>query len=281
MGANSKKTPITIGIVPVSALSAECRIESILSKIRNTPEGGNLQGIIEPIWSKTMESELRLSWLKEMIERKLVVRDIESFGRNTTQKFRSESSRSEELGREALIELMRVKLADERRYYRECKKIREKVRDIVREKIGRRAYDKLMRKLKDKVDFHKRELKKKYVAKTELLSRNREEEILTKLEEVPLGLESFSGSKVFSRGEMEEMKPEKQRVDLIGEVQIDEDERSILELNPKFAVLKKICIEDMEQDIEICNAKLRYERRRSEEILREREIYESEYGEVR
>ena len=32
MGANSKKTPITIGIVPVSALSAECRIESILSK---------------------------------------------------------------------------------------------------------------------------------------------------------------------------------------------------------------------------------------------------------
>ena len=54
----------------------------------------------------------------------------------------------------------------------------------------------------------------------------------------------------------------------------------ILELNPKFAVLKKLCLEDMEQDVEICKAKLRYEKRRRDEIIREREIYETEYGEV-
>ena len=55
---------------------------------------------------------------------------------------------------------------------------------------------------------------------------------------------------------------------------------SILELNPKFAVLKKLSTEEMEQDIEICNAKLRYEKRRKDEIIREKEIYETEYGEV-
>ena len=46
------------------------------------------------------------------------------------------------------MELMRVKLVDEKRYYRECKKIRERLRDTVREKTGRRSYDNLMRKLK-------------------------------------------------------------------------------------------------------------------------------------
>ena len=101
--------------MPVSALSAECRIESILSKIRNTPEGGNLQGIIESIWSKTMESELRLSLLKEIIERKLVVRDILIFSNSIEGKLRTDSSREDEIGREALLDLMRVKLIDERR----------------------------------------------------------------------------------------------------------------------------------------------------------------------
>ena len=81
---------------------------------------------------------------------------------------------------------MRVKLVDEKRHYRECKKNREKIRDIVRRKLGRRGYDILMRKLKLKLDYHKRELEKKYAAKTKILERDREKEILAKLEETPV-----------------------------------------------------------------------------------------------
>ena len=207
------KTPSRQSSVPVSALCAESRIRDISLKIKNTPLGGDLLGIVKPTWIKAMESETRMTWLKTMIDRKLVVRDIESFGKNTTEKFRAESSRKEEIGRETLLELMKVKYIDEKRYYRECKRIREKIRDIVRETIGRRAYDRLIKKLKDNVELQKRKLEKKYASKTK-------------------------------------------------------------------AVLKRLCLEDMEHDVEICKAKLRYEKRRRDEIIREREIYETEYGEV-
>ena len=102
--------------VLVSALCAESRLESLSLKIKNTPLGGDLLGIIKPTWLKALESETRIAWLRNMLDRKLVVRDLESFGRNTTEKLRAESSRKEELGREAILELMRVKLVDEKRY---------------------------------------------------------------------------------------------------------------------------------------------------------------------
>ena len=202
-----------------------------------------------------------------MLDKKLVLRDLVAFSKNSTEKLRTESSRRDELGREAILDLMRIKMVDERRYYRECKRVRERIRDIVPEKIGKRGYDNLMRKLKIKIEAQKRELKKKYASKTEILEKQREKNVLAKLEEIPVGLEKYSRSKVFSRAEMEKMQPVEQKVETIGKVKIDEDESSILRLNPKFAVLKKLVIEDMEHDIEICNAKLRYEKRRRNEII--------------
>ena len=77
--------------VPVSALCAESRLESLSLKIKNTPLGGDLLGIIKPTWLKALESETRIAWLRNMLDRKLVVRDLESFGRNTTEKLRAES----------------------------------------------------------------------------------------------------------------------------------------------------------------------------------------------
>ena len=270
--------PNSSGYVPASALSADSKVGNIALKIKDTPLGGDLLGIIKPTWMKAMESETRIAWLKDMIERNLVVRDIESFGKSSNEKLRAESSRNEELGRDALMELMRVKFIDEKRYYRECKKTRENVRNMVRQKLGRRRYDNLMNRLKMKIEFRKREIEKKYAAKTRTIEKDREEEILAKLEEVPVGLEEYAGSKIFSRAEMEKLVEIKQKVNVIGKVKIDEDESSILELNPKFAVTKKLCLEDMEHDIEICNAKLRYERRRKEEMIQEKEIYEADYG---
>ena len=57
------------------------------------------------------------------------------------------------------------------------------------------------------------------------------------------------------------MKPEKQRHKLVGDIKLDEDELSILDLNPKFAILWKLEHIEVEQDIEICLAKIRYERK--------------------
>ena len=67
--------------VPESAHSAESRSSNTILKIQNTPIGGSLLGTIKPTWIKAMESETRIAWLKDMLDRKLVVRDIESFGK--------------------------------------------------------------------------------------------------------------------------------------------------------------------------------------------------------
>ena len=84
--------------VPVSALCAESRINDIYSKIVNTLDRGALLCIIKAVGTKTMESEIRIAWLASMTDGKLVVRKLESIGRNNSDKFRAESSRDDELG---------------------------------------------------------------------------------------------------------------------------------------------------------------------------------------
>ena len=66
--------------VPLSALSADSKIHQLKCKIDETPEGGKLLGVLEPIWMKVTESEVRIAWLSEMLDRKLVAKDIEIFG---------------------------------------------------------------------------------------------------------------------------------------------------------------------------------------------------------
>ena len=154
---------------------------------------------------------------------------------------------------------MRVKYIDESRNLREKKRIRETIRDWIRKRIGRRKYNKLIEKIGASMEQRKKELKEKYSRKTEHIKKLRDKEIIEKLVNVPIGLEDFSGCKIFNKREMEEMEPEKVDIKVIGKVKLDEDELSILSLNPKFAILRKLETIEIEQDIEISLAKMRYE----------------------
>ena len=100
--------------MPNSTLSLESRILDAKLKLMSTPIGGNLQGIVKPMWMKTFESDVRLAWLRDMLEKKLVVRNIEKLGHIIEENLRVESTREEELSREILVELMRVKSIDEK-----------------------------------------------------------------------------------------------------------------------------------------------------------------------
>ena len=205
-GRNHQTAP---GLMPVSAHSADCKIVDLHSKITATPEGGKLQGILQPIWTKAVESEQRLNWLREMIEKNIVVRDIQHFGENLTEQLRAESSREEEIERDSLLELMKVKYNDEKRYHRECVRIREETKDLLKKKLGRGKYKTIIGKIKKKEERRRNELKTKYRDKTKHLETEREEELKEKMEKVPAGLEEFSNCKVFHRIEMENMTKKK------------------------------------------------------------------------
>ena len=111
-------TPICKRQVPASALCADSNIMELKLTLKNTPAGGPLLGILTPIWKKTLESEQRIEWLKGMLDRKLLVRDLEILGCSLNEKLRTESAKDQEKEREIIVELMRIKYIDEKRNYR-------------------------------------------------------------------------------------------------------------------------------------------------------------------
>ena len=178
--------------MPASVLYTESTIIESKLKINSTPkdDGGSVLGILKPLWQKALESELRIGFIRNMLERDLVMRDIMKFGQIVEEKLRAESSKDEELGRKTLIEIMKVKLTDEKRCYREHKKIREAIRDYVRRKFGRKYYNTLLEKMKPSLERRRGDLREKYKNKIEHLAAHRESEKREKLEIVPLGLEN-------------------------------------------------------------------------------------------
>ena len=142
----------------------------------------------------------------------------------------------------------RVKLVDERRYYREFNRLRDRVRDTLRQEIGRRKYNRLIEKINKKLERKRLDLKRKFREKTRKLERDKTAEEVEKMQEIPVGLEDFGDCMIFKKDQMENLKPAEVEIKLIGDIKIDDDEKSILKLNPKFAILKKLIDTDVEHD---------------------------------
>ena len=71
------------------------------------------------------------------------------------------------------------------------------------------------------------------------------------------------------------MSKEEVKVETIGKVKLDKDEKELLKLPPKFAVRKKLNSVAMEVDSEMCMAKVRYQKKK-EDLVKEFEDEETE-----
>ena len=76
---------------------------------------------------------------------------------------------------------------------------------------------------------------------------------------MPKGLEFYKEAKVFNREEYEGIQEDKIETTVIGKVEVSEDERAVLRLQPKFAVLKKLDTVEMKNDLELGFGKARYQ----------------------
>ena len=80
--------------VPASVLYTDSTLLELKLKINSTPDnGGSVLGILKPIWQKAIESELRVNWLRDMLERYLILRDVMKFGQVINEKLRTELSK--------------------------------------------------------------------------------------------------------------------------------------------------------------------------------------------
>ena len=70
----------------LSLRETSCLSGTVSVDLKKTHGRGSLLETVRPQWAKVTESEQRIAWLKSMIGKKLVVRDLEAYARNICAK---------------------------------------------------------------------------------------------------------------------------------------------------------------------------------------------------
>ena len=230
---------------------------------------GEMLGRARPVWFRVTESEQRMNWLKSMIKKRILVRDIDSFLKSQEVKIRSDEESIREEERDILLGLMDVKLKDEKKNYRRLVRNREDMRKLIKKECENndKKYLTFMRKIRRETNDRKRELVEKYKKKIEHLGeiRKKEEEKRKYKVEVPEEIKIFKDCVIFDEAKFSAMRKAEIGNLTIGKVKIDDDERAALSLPPNFAILKFLDEEEQERDIELGLSKLRLEARNIEE----------------
>ena len=181
MGCNKTVTdptvPNDVQCISSISLTTDCS-QTHFSPTYKTLRRGDMLSIIRPYWIKVAESEQRLAWLQTMVQRELVVRDLESFAKAINGRLRSEELKCKEEERFLLMGLMRLKLRDEKLNLREVTRQREQMRQqIIGEMGGSRRYATLMKKMRREVTARKTSLRIKYKEKVNHLTRIRNKDL--------------------------------------------------------------------------------------------------------
>jgi len=175
------------------------RIDSI-DYLEKTHTGGSMLGTVKPLWIKVTESEQRISWLKSMIDRELVVRDLEAYAKKISAKLRSDEYHVKEEERVILMNIMKLKLKDEKRNLIALNRKKDEVRRRLLLLLGKgRKLDSLLSKLRKDMIRHKNKLKKKYKEKLEHLDTERQKDIEKKKRRivVPDELDEFRDISIY------------------------------------------------------------------------------------
>ena len=139
-----------------------------------------------------------------------------------------------------------------------------------------------MKQLRYDMKRKRKQSKEKFDAKLAHLKKEKERKLIEKYEIVPEELKQYAECKIFSKRKYEEIQVKYNEDSIIGDISLDTDERSILRLNPKFAVMQRLDSEQMEREIEIGFTKMRYEIKRRERRKLEEEVeYEGLNGKKR
>ena len=121
--------------------------------------------------------------------------------------------------------------------------------------------------------------RRKFKKKAEHIRKIRDEIETRELEKCPEEMIMFKDIKVFKKREIDKMKEEFVEVSIIGNVELDTDEKAILKLPPKFAIRRKLDIVNFKTEQEMGMAKVRYQVHKDNRV-RELEEVEIESGET-
>ena len=158
---------------------------------------------------------------------------------------------------------MSIKLMDEKRRHAGLLKQKIELRKSLFQMCGenKNRMGKIMRKLRKAANEEKGKCRKKgekklnhIIEKRKKVETGNDEKI-----KVPEEIVELDEAKAFNRIEFDKIVIKETEPEVIGKVEIDENEKEALKLHPKFAVRKKLDREQFQLDMECGFAKLRWE----------------------
>ena len=116
---------------------------------------------------------------------------------------------------------------------------------------------KTQEKLREKSDITREEHCKKFENKIQHLNKKYRESLEEKIKIIPSDIEELSRLGVFNPEKFREIKEEEYEIEIIGDIELSENEMKVLKLHPKFAILPRLVEGGLDLDEELANSKLR------------------------
>ena len=237
-----------------------------LSDFTSEIEGKDL-GELRQIWQDIAASECRMNLMSALKGKSLGFREIENFSLGLKYSFKSDKLRDQhDKPVEGVVKAaMQVKMIDEKQHHRELIKLRKIKRKKLSEKYHPHSHihRKIIRYLRQEAGETKRAHKEKYESKVKHLEkvyRDRGEEEL----QIPPSMTHINHLSIFSQEKFCGIPKDELDVPRIGEVQLSEDEVSILKKSPKFAIPQKLLEDSLKEEMEKAYSLVRIELREEE-----------------
>ena len=220
-------------------------------------------------WDRLAVSQCRLEMLRILVKSDIGLNEVEDYNQELNLKLKSRALRERgPLANRGVVRVaMRTKLRDEVRLSNECMRERDKDRRRIKSIYGDKSVTTkaFLKGLKNESDIIRQDLRKKYLDKIAHLRRKFEKKRTELLENKPKKYHGFEDAKVFDKEKFEGIKVNEIKVSQVGDINLSDEEKSVLRLHPKFVIRDKIDDGELEYQGELGYAKLRIRLLKEEE----------------
>ena len=207
-----------------------------------------------------IEAEERVKLIKAALKAKVGFSEIEYFNLKQAQHCKGGNDKSDRRNENLIKTSMQFKLRDA---VADLKNLRKEGYDARKGFIERRGPG--ARKIIRRFEAEGRKIREDLRAKNEqkvkhLVSKFKSKDNTADCENIPDKISRYSQAKIFQGGDEEEPVNDSQAPIIYGDLRLDEDEIAALLLDPKFATLDSLVIEDFDLEVECTLTKMKWNR---------------------
>ena len=206
------------------------------------------------IFKAAVEAEERKKLVESLLDKGLGVPSVEHYHKKQGSARRVLNVNNIKRNKSFISRDMNLKLSDAVMDLKKKIRSKVKVKKRIYSELGDEQGDLLIEELQEEAEKLRIEIQEKNLKKTDHLSRK----FLPDQKKLPASLVRYERCSVFTGEESGESLSSPDLPLVYGELNLDEDERAALILDPKFALFDKLYEENFETEMEMCFAKMRW-----------------------